>query len=85
MQHKLANKFSDIIAMAWDDRTTFDEIKAKHKISESEVINIMRKSLKNSSFKRWRARVSGRTTKHQKLFKAGRTELKKSICDFERT
>ena len=56
---------SRIIEMAWEDRTTFDSIKAQFGLSESEVIKIMRKHMKRSSFKMWRKRVSGRKTKHR--------------------
>ena len=56
-----------IIGMAWEDRTTFDVIEAQFGISESEVIKIMRKHMKPSSFKMWRERVHGRRTKHQAL------------------
>ena len=56
---------SRIIEMAWDDRTTFDSIKDQYGLSESEVIKIMRKNMKRSSFKMWRKRVSGRKTKHR--------------------
>lgn len=56
---------SRIIEMAWEDRTTFDSIKDQFGLSESEVIKIMRKSMKRSSFKMWRKRVSGRKTKHR--------------------
>ena len=55
---------SRIIEMAWEDRTPFDAIKAQFGISESEVIKIMRKNLKSSSFRLWRKRVTGRKTKH---------------------
>ena len=55
-----------IIQMAWEDRTTFDAIYQNFGLSESGVIQIMRKSLKPSSFKLWRKRVSGRKTKHLK-------------------
>ena len=55
-----------IIEMAWEDRTTFDAIYKNFSLSESEVILLMRKSLKPSSFKLWRKRVSGRKTKHLK-------------------
>ncbi|MCH2155658.1 MAG: TIGR03643 family protein [Opitutales bacterium] len=57
-----------IIRLAWEDRTTFDEIKKKTGLSEAEVIRVMRRSLKRSSFRLWRERVSGRITKHRKLF-----------------
>lgn len=56
-----------IIEMAWEDRTTFDAIQMQFGISEQEVIEIMRKEMKLSSFKMWRARVQGRATKHAKL------------------
>ena len=56
---------SRIIEMAWEDRTTFDSIKDQFGLSESEVIMIMRKHMKRSSFKMWRKRVSGRKTKHR--------------------
>ncbi len=56
-----------IVEMAWEDRTTFDAIQFQFKISEAEVIEIMRLEMKTSSFKLWRKRVQGRKTKHQKL------------------
>ena len=56
---------SRIIEMAWEDRTTFDSIKDQFGLNESEVIKIMRKNMKRSSFKMWRKRVSGRKTKHR--------------------
>ena len=55
---------SRIIEMAWEDRTTFDSIEDQFRLSESEVIKIMRKNMKRSSFNMWRKRVSGRKTKH---------------------
>lgn len=54
-----------IIEMAWEDRTTFDAIEFQFGLSESEVIRLMRQQMKASSFKRWRKRVQGRSTKHQ--------------------
>ena len=58
-----------VIWAAWADRITFEEIKEKTGIPESGVIKIMRKNLKSSSFKNWRARVSGRKSKHEKKIK----------------
>ena len=55
-----------IIEMAWEDRTPFDVIHLQFGIREQEVIKIMRKELKPSSFRLWRARVQGRATKHQR-------------------
>ena len=55
-----------IIEMAWEDRTPFDAIALQFDLSEKEVINLMRREMKSSSFKMWRARVQGRKTKHLK-------------------
>ncbi len=55
-----------IIGMAWEDRTPFDAIEAQFGLSEPEVIEFMRRSLKRKSWERWRKRVSGRSTKHRK-------------------
>ena len=52
--------------MAWEDRTPFEAIKNQFGLSESNVIDLMRKSLKPASFRLWRKRVSGRVTKHLK-------------------
>lgn len=63
-----------IIEMAWEDRTTFDAIEAQFGLKEKEVIQLMKREMKLSSWKMWRARVQGRKTKHQKLrnFSEGR-------------
>ena len=53
-----------IIEMAWEDRTSFDAIKKQFGIAEKDVIKLMRKELKEKSFKMWRKRVQGRSTKH---------------------
>ena len=53
-----------IIEMAWEDRTTFDAILLQFGLKEQEVIDLMRKEMKASSFRMWRARVQGRKTKH---------------------
>ncbi|MBQ0769295.1 MAG: TIGR03643 family protein [Bizionia sp.] len=52
--------------MAWEDRTPFEAITFQFKTTEKDVISIMRRQLKPSSFRLWRARVQGRATKHQK-------------------
>ena len=56
-----------IIEMAWEDRTPFDAITFQFGISEQETIEIMRREMKPSSFRMWRKRVQGRSTKHTKL------------------
>lgn len=55
-----------IVEMAWEDRTPFDAIKAQFGLNEAEVIKLMRREMKLSSFKMWRERVTGRSTKHRK-------------------
>ena len=51
--------------MAWEDRTPFEAIKVQFGFSESDVIGLMRKELKRSSFNLWRKRVnSGVSQKH---------------------
>lgn len=52
--------------MAWEDRTPFDAIESQFGIPEKEVIKLMRQTMKESSFKMWRKRVQGRSTKHEK-------------------
>lgn len=56
-----------VIEMAWEDRTPFEAILFQFKLTESDVISLMRRELKRSSFLRWRKRVQNRSTKHQKL------------------
>ena len=51
--------------MAWDDHTPFEAIDQTYGLSESDVIALMRQSLKTGSFKVWRTRVRGRASKHQ--------------------
>lgn len=55
---------SRIIEMAWEDRTPFEAIATQFGLNEAEVIKLMRRELKRSSFRLWRERVSGRHTKH---------------------
>jgi len=53
-----------IIEMAWEDRTPFEAIEIQFGLTEAQVIRLMRSSIKEGSFKRWRKRVTGRKTKH---------------------
>jgi uncharacterized protein (TIGR03643 family) len=63
-----------VIEMAWEDRTTFEAIEAQFGLNEKQVITLMRREMKDSSFRMWRERVSGRQTKHaqKRGFMAGR-------------
>jgi|TARA_Y100000296_G_scaffold25635_1_gene30118 uncharacterized protein (TIGR03643 family) len=58
---------SRIIEMAWEDRTPFEAIAETYGLAEKDVIKLMRRELKPSSFRLWRQRVSGRVTKHGAL------------------
>jgi uncharacterized protein (TIGR03643 family) len=58
---------SRVIEMAWEDRTPFEAIETLYGLTEPQVIALMRSQLKNNTFRNWRARVSGRRTKHIKL------------------
>ena len=62
-----------IIEMGWEDRTAFEAIEAQFGINQDGVIKIMRANLKRNSFKLWRARTHGQTTKHLKLRSQGVT------------
>ena len=63
-----------IVEMAWEDRTPFAAIETQFGLNEKEVIALMRKEMKRSSFRMWRKRVTGRNTKHlaKRDFLAGR-------------
>ena len=58
---------SRIIEMAWEDRTPFEAILSTYGLAEPAVIRLMRANLKSGSFRLWRARVTGRATKHSAL------------------
>lgn len=58
---------SRVIEMAWEDRTPFEAIELQFGLNQDGVIKVMRGILKLSSFKLWRARTHGQTTKHLKL------------------
>jgi|TARA_R110000764_G_scaffold72073_1_gene148071 uncharacterized protein (TIGR03643 family) len=60
------DKIDRVIEMAWEDRTPFDAIEFQFGLKENDVRKLMRKHLKESSFKMWRERVKGRKTKHAK-------------------
>jgi uncharacterized protein (TIGR03643 family) len=78
---KQKSEFTDrdldrIIEMAWEDRTPFDAITFQFGLKEQEVIELMRREMKASSFRMWRKRVQGRSTKHRKLRADGTDRFK---------
>ena len=62
-----AEAIDRIINMAWEDRTPFEAIEFQFGLNEAEVIKLMKHQLRLPSWKKWRARVQGRKTKHKKL------------------
>ena len=74
-------KYNDdwIIWAAWADRITFEEIEKKTGKTESDVIKIMRRSLKPSSFRLWRKRVNSQSIKHRKKFEYSRKQIRVKI------
>lgn len=72
-----------IIEMAWEDRTPFEAIKQQFAYSESDVIALMRRELKESSFRLWRKRVnSGVSQKHARK---RNPEIDRFKCSRQRT
>ncbi|WP_298411324.1 TIGR03643 family protein [Hydrotalea sp.] len=69
-----------IIEMAWEDKTPFEAINFQFGLTEQDVITIMRRQLKRSSFHLWRKRVnSGMSKKHLHKRPAGISRFKSSI------
>lgn len=58
---------SAIVQMAWEDRTAFETIQERTGWSENDVVRLMRHALQPNSFRMWRQRMKGRTTKHRAL------------------
>ena len=73
-----AQEIDRIIEMAWEDRTPFEAIHFQFNLSEQDVIDLMRRELKEKSWKRWRKRVQGRKTKHLHLRDVGVNRFKSS-------
>ncbi|GEM63967.1 TIGR03643 family protein [Sphingobacterium faecium NBRC 15299] len=72
-----------IIEMAWEDRTSFEAIEFQFGITESEVIEVMRRALKPSSFRVWRKRVNSSVSKKH-LMKRN-PEIERFKCTRQRT
>jgi len=72
-----------IIEMAWEDRTPFKAIDYQFKLSEFEVIKLMRKHLKPSSFRMWRKRVNSGVS--QKHLRKRNPEISRFMCSRQRS
>ena len=68
-----------IIWAAWADRITFEEIKDRTGKTEADVIKLMRKTLRSSSFRLWRKRVHNTSIKHREKFKLQRKKMREKI------
>jgi uncharacterized protein (TIGR03643 family) len=67
-QYELTERDIDrIVEMAWEDRTPFDAIEDQFGLREAEVIKLMKHQMHLRNWKKWRARVQGRSTKHRRL------------------
>ena len=71
-----------IIQMAWEDRTPFEAIFFQFGLKEKEVIKLMRRELKRSSFKLWRKRVNSGVS--QKHLKKRNPDIKRFKCSRQR-
>ncbi len=71
-----------VVWAAWADRITFEEIKEKSGYSESDVIRLMRRTLKPSSFRLWRKRAKNKSIKHRKKFENLRKRIKSKISKY---
>lgn len=83
MEKLTAADIDRIIEMAWEDRTPFEAIRIQFGLTESDVIALMRKELKRSSFNLWRKRVnSGVSQKHTKT---RNPDINRFKCSLQRT
>ena len=70
-----------IIEMAWEDRTPFEAIELQFGLSEQEVIKLMRRELKASSWRLWRERAHQISHKH---LKKRSSEMDRFKCTLQR-
>lgn len=72
-----------IIEMAWEDRTPFEAIKIQFGFTEANVITLMRRELKRSSFNLWRKRVN--TGVSQKHAQKRNPDISRFKCTLQKT
>lgn len=70
-----------IIEMAWEDRTPFEAIELQFGLTEQEVIKLMRRELKPSSWRLWRERAHQISHKH---LKKRSSEMDRFKCTMQR-
>ena len=64
MRRLTESEISEIVADAWDDGTSFEDITFKWSLSEKDTKVLMQRSLKRGSYVVWRKRVNKRLSKH---------------------
>ena len=64
MRRLTESEISEIVADAWDDETSFEDIIFKWSLSEKDTKVLMKRSLKRGSYVVWRKRVNKRFSKH---------------------
>ena len=67
LKHLTESEISEIVADAWNDKTSFVNISFKWGLSEKDIKVLMKRLLKRGSYVVWRKRVNKRLSKH--LFK----------------
>ena len=63
MRHLTETEISEIVADAWDDETSFEDINYKWGPSEKDTKFLMKRSLKRIPYIIWRKRVNKRLSK----------------------
>ena len=64
MKNLTESKISEIVADAWDDETSFEDISFKWGLSKKVTKSLMKRSLKRGSYVVWRKSVNKRLSKH---------------------
>ena len=64
MRRLTESEISEIVADAWDNRTSIEDITFKWSLSEKDTKVLMQRSLKRGSYVVWRKRVNNRLSKH---------------------
>ena len=64
LNHLTESEISEIVADAWDDETSFEDINFKWGLIEKDAKVLMKRTLKRTSYIVWRKRVNKRLSKH---------------------
>ena len=64
LKNLIESNISEIIADAWDDETSFEDISIKWGLGEKDTKFLMKRSLKRGSYVVWRKRVNKHLSKH---------------------